>query len=92
MSDLYPLHGEYILLFKTSISFIDHLQQFYSAVLIACTLVEPPVIELKRNLFGIIEVLQLVDECRKHTRKLVEKNIIAALNILKSRTRAALLD
>ncbi|KAK1577665.1 hypothetical protein Q3G72_023676 [Acer saccharum] len=58
-SNLYPLHGEYILLFKTSISFIDHLQQFYSAVLIACTLVEPPVIELKRNLFGIIEVLQV---------------------------------
>ncbi|KAK1591796.1 hypothetical protein Q3G72_013808 [Acer saccharum] len=37
-------------------------------------------------------LVQLVDGCREHTRKLVEKNIIVALNTLKSRTRAALLD
>ncbi|KAK0606785.1 hypothetical protein LWI29_004382 [Acer saccharum] len=34
-------------------------------------------------------LVQLVDGCREHTRKLVEKNIIVALNTLKSRTRAA---
>ncbi|KAH9706700.1 putative acyl-activating enzyme 19 [Citrus sinensis] len=38
MQDLYPLHGEELLLFKTSISFIDHLQEFLSAILTACTL------------------------------------------------------
>uniref|UniRef100_A0A2N9EFS9 AMP-dependent synthetase/ligase domain-containing protein n=1 Tax=Fagus sylvatica TaxID=28930 RepID=A0A2N9EFS9_FAGSY len=39
MQELYPLQGEEILLFKTSISFVDHLQEFLGAILTACTLV-----------------------------------------------------
>ncbi|KAK1582767.1 hypothetical protein Q3G72_018054 [Acer saccharum] len=79
MQDLYPLHGEDILLFKTSISFIDHLQEFLSAVLTACTLVIPPVIELKRNLFGIIGVLQAYSISRLTTVPSLMRAILPAL-------------
>ncbi|XP_052113196.1 putative acyl-activating enzyme 19 isoform X2 [Arachis duranensis] len=36
MQGLYPLNGQESLLFKTSISFVDHLQEFFSAILTAC--------------------------------------------------------
>ncbi|TYI46602.1 hypothetical protein E1A91_D13G117600v1 [Gossypium mustelinum] len=56
--ELYPMQGEELLLFKTSISFIDHLQEFLIAALTACTLVIPPFTELKQNVFSIIDFLQ----------------------------------
>ncbi|XP_059633743.1 putative acyl-activating enzyme 19 isoform X2 [Cornus florida] len=59
MQELYPLHGEEILFFKTSISFIDHLQEFLGALLTTCTLVIPPLLELKENLFYMIDFLQV---------------------------------
>lgn len=59
MQDLYPLCGEEVSLFKTSISFIDHLQEFLSAILSNCTLVVPPIIELKKNIISIIHFLQV---------------------------------
>ncbi|KAH8480748.1 hypothetical protein H0E87_030849 [Populus deltoides] len=58
MQELYPLHGEETLLFKTSISFIDHLQEFLSAMLTTCTLVIPPFHELKEYPFSLVNVLQ----------------------------------
>ncbi|XP_061944365.1 putative acyl-activating enzyme 19 isoform X4 [Populus nigra] len=58
MQELYPLHGEEALLFKTSISFIDHLQEFLSAMLTTCTLVIPPFHELKEYPFSLVNVLQ----------------------------------
>ncbi|XP_034887159.1 putative acyl-activating enzyme 19 isoform X1 [Populus alba] len=58
MQKLYPLHGEEALLFKTSISFIDHLQEFLSAMLTTCTLVIPPFHELKEYPFSLVNVLQ----------------------------------
>lgn len=58
MQELYPLHGAENLLFKTSISFIDHLQEFLSAGLTACTLVIPPLSELRQNILSIIDFLQ----------------------------------
>ncbi|XLR30759.1 hypothetical protein S83_058659, partial [Arachis hypogaea] len=33
MQGLYPLNGQESLLFKTSLSFVDHLQEFFSAIL-----------------------------------------------------------
>jgi hypothetical protein len=48
---MYPLQGEEILLFKTSISFIDHLQE--------CPLVIPPFSELKDNMFSVVDFLQV---------------------------------
>lgn len=58
MQELYPLQGEEILLFKTSISFVDHLQEFLGAILTACTLVIPPYNELKDNVFSVVDFLQ----------------------------------
>ncbi|VFR02426.1 unnamed protein product [Cuscuta campestris] len=58
MQELYPLHLEDRLLFKTSISFIDHLQEFLGALLATCTLVIPPFNQLKENLFYIVNILQ----------------------------------
>lgn len=59
MQELYPLQGEEILLFKTSISFVDHLQEFLGAILTACTLVIPPYNELKDNVFSVVDFLQV---------------------------------
>ncbi|XP_011012744.1 PREDICTED: putative acyl-activating enzyme 19 isoform X2 [Populus euphratica] len=63
MQELYPLHGEEALLFKTSISFIDHLQEFLSAMLTTCTLVIPPFHELKQYPFSLVNVLQVSGDC-----------------------------
>ncbi|KAL8204386.1 hypothetical protein R6Q57_010009 [Mikania cordata] len=58
MQDMYPLHGEETLLFKTSISFIDHLQEILGALLTSCTLVIPFYSGLKENIVTITEYLQ----------------------------------
>ncbi|KAK2991840.1 hypothetical protein RJ640_025746 [Escallonia rubra] len=58
MQELYPLHGEELLLFKTSISFIDHLQEFLGALLTSCTLVVPPFHEIRENPFSILDYIQ----------------------------------
>lgn len=59
MQELYPMQGEELLLFKTSISFVDHLQEFLAAILTTCTLVIPPFNELKENLFSVVDFLQV---------------------------------
>ncbi|XP_057800339.1 putative acyl-activating enzyme 19 isoform X2 [Salvia miltiorrhiza] len=58
MQEMYPLHEGDVVLFKTSISFIDHLQEFLGSVLSTCTLVIPPFSQLKENIFYIIDFLQ----------------------------------
>ncbi|GKV07469.1 hypothetical protein SLEP1_g19246 [Rubroshorea leprosula] len=58
MQELYPLHGVELLLFKTSISFIDHLQEFLTGILTACTLVIPPFTKIKANMFSVIDFLK----------------------------------
>ncbi|XP_058228620.1 putative acyl-activating enzyme 19 isoform X2 [Rhododendron vialii] len=58
MQEFYPLGGDELLLFKTSISFIDHLQEFLGALLTTCTLVIPPFNELKENSFYVHDFLQ----------------------------------
>ncbi|PIA58756.1 hypothetical protein AQUCO_00500595v1 [Aquilegia coerulea] len=58
MQELFPLHGEEILLFKTSISFIDHLQEFLSAILTCVPLVIPPFEEFKINPFYMADFLK----------------------------------
>ncbi|XP_027907269.1 putative acyl-activating enzyme 19 isoform X1 [Vigna unguiculata] len=58
MQGMYPLNGQELLLFKSSVSFIDHLQEFLSGILTACVLVIPPFNELKENLYSIIDFLQ----------------------------------
>ncbi|KAL7083464.1 hypothetical protein ACP275_14G164300 [Erythranthe tilingii] len=58
MQETYPLHEGDISLFKTAISFIDHIQEFLGAVLSTCTLVIPPFNQLKENIFYITDFLQ----------------------------------
>ncbi|GAB4844214.1 hypothetical protein Ancab_037580 [Ancistrocladus abbreviatus] len=58
MQELYPLHGDEILLFKTPTSFIDHLQEFLAAMLSGCTLIVPAFSKFKANLFRLIDFLQ----------------------------------
>ncbi|XVF56680.1 hypothetical protein PTKIN_Ptkin06aG0139900 [Pterospermum kingtungense] len=58
MQELYPIHGEELLLFKTSISFVDHLQEFLAASLTACTLVIPAFTEIRQNIYSLIDFLE----------------------------------
>lgn len=62
MQGVYPLCGEEFLLFKTSISFIDHLQEFLSALLTGCTLVIPPFQELKNNPLSLVDYLKVNEQ------------------------------
>ncbi|KMT10186.1 hypothetical protein BVRB_5g119470 [Beta vulgaris subsp. vulgaris] len=57
MQEFYPLKGDDVMLFKTSISFVDHLQEFLAPMLVGCTLVVPPFNELKGNLFGLVDYM-----------------------------------
>lgn len=47
MQDQYPISEEDVLLFKTSISFVDHLQEFLGAILACALLIIPPYRMLK---------------------------------------------
>ncbi|KAK6143083.1 hypothetical protein DH2020_023431 [Rehmannia glutinosa] len=58
MQEMYPLHEGDVVLFKTAISFIDHMQEFLGAVLSTCTLVIPPSNLLKENIFYVVDFLQ----------------------------------
>ncbi|KAJ9558565.1 hypothetical protein OSB04_013179 [Centaurea solstitialis] len=58
MQDMYPLCGEETLLFKTSVGFIDHLQEILGGLLTTCTLVIPPFNVLKENILSITKYLQ----------------------------------
>lgn len=79
MQEFYPLLGEEILLFKTSISFVDHLQEFLGAILSACTLVIPPFNELKQNPFHVIDYLKAYSVTRMTAVPSLMRVIIPAL-------------
>lgn len=59
MQAQYPLGNKDVLLFKTSISFIDHLQEFLGAIFTSATLVVPPVDELKANPLCIVNLIKV---------------------------------
>ncbi|KAL3380913.1 hypothetical protein AABB24_001189 [Solanum stoloniferum] len=63
MQGSFPFQKEEILLFKTSISFIDHLQEFLGAILANCTLIIPPFNQLKDNIFCVVNLLQVSGDC-----------------------------
>ncbi|CAD5333204.1 unnamed protein product [Arabidopsis thaliana] len=58
MQELYPVVGEQRLAFKTSVGFIDHLQEFLGAILSSTPLVIPPFTLLKENMISIIDFLE----------------------------------
>ncbi|KAF7807813.1 putative acyl-activating enzyme 19 isoform X1 [Senna tora] len=59
LQGIYSLDGPDLLLFKSSISFVDHLQEFLSAILTASVLVIPPFCELKDNVYSLVDFLQI---------------------------------
>ncbi|CAL9224780.1 unnamed protein product [Arabidopsis halleri] len=59
MQELYPVVGEQRLAFKTSVGFIDHLQEFLGAILNSTPLVIPPFTLLKENMTSIIDFLEV---------------------------------
>ncbi|XP_020114799.1 putative acyl-activating enzyme 19 isoform X2 [Ananas comosus] len=58
MQGLITLCAEDVLLFKTSISFIDHLQEFLSAILTGTILIIPPFEEVKANAEIIVRLIK----------------------------------
>lgn len=60
MQEHYPVVGEQQFAFKTSVGFIDHLQEFLGATLNSTTLVIPPFTLLKQNMISIIDFLEVI--------------------------------
>ncbi|XP_050280846.1 putative acyl-activating enzyme 19 isoform X3 [Quercus robur] len=89
MQELYPLHSEELLLFKTSISFVDHLQEFLGAILTACTLVIPPYKDLKENVFSVIDFLQAYSISRLTAVPSLMRLILPALQSQRNRAIAS---
>ncbi|KAL0716382.1 hypothetical protein Bca4012_065704 [Brassica carinata] len=58
MQEHYPVNGEQLLSFKTSVGFIDHLQEFLVATLNSTPLVIPPFTLLKDNMISILDFLE----------------------------------
>ncbi|CAA0842497.1 Putative acyl-activating enzyme 19 [Striga hermonthica] len=58
MQEMYPLHEGDVVLFKTAVGFIDHMQEFLGALLSTCTLVIPPFNQLKENVYSVVDFLQ----------------------------------
>ncbi|CAN1246410.1 Putative acyl-activating enzyme 19 [Linum grandiflorum] len=79
MHELYPADSEEILIFKASISFIDHLQEFLCAMLSACTVVIPPSRELRDNPSSIVNFLQAYSVNRLTIVPSLTKAIVPAL-------------
>ncbi|KAJ0235823.1 putative acyl-activating enzyme 19 [Hirschfeldia incana] len=58
MQEHYPVVREQQFAFKTSVGFIDHLQEFLGATLNSTPLVIPPFTLLKENMISIIDFLE----------------------------------
>ncbi|KAI3958977.1 hypothetical protein MKX01_023653 [Papaver californicum] len=58
MKESFPIHKEETLLFKTPISFVDHLQEFLGAILTCAPLVIPPCQEIKANPLCIVDFVK----------------------------------
>lgn len=65
MQETFPVRAEDFLLFKTSISFVDHLQEFLSSLLTGSTLVIPPSDELRSNPMLLIDIIKVYNQHSK---------------------------
>uniref|UniRef100_A0A0A9DLY0 Uncharacterized protein n=1 Tax=Arundo donax TaxID=35708 RepID=A0A0A9DLY0_ARUDO len=54
-----PLCSDDVLLFKTSVSFVDHLQEFLSAVLTCTALVIPPSSEWRADPASLANMIKV---------------------------------
>uniref|UniRef100_A0A453GNP8 4-coumarate--CoA ligase n=1 Tax=Aegilops tauschii subsp. strangulata TaxID=200361 RepID=A0A453GNP8_AEGTS len=85
-----PLCSDDVLLFKTSVSFVDHLQEFLSAVLTSTTLVIPP-IDWRANPTSLANLIKtyrisrmtIVPSLMEMILPTMEKNISCGYNSLK---------
>ncbi|XP_044963355.1 putative acyl-activating enzyme 19 isoform X2 [Hordeum vulgare subsp. vulgare] len=85
-----PLCSDDVLLFKTSVSFVDHLQEFLSAVLTSTTLVIPP-IDWRANPTSLATLIKayrisrmtIVPSLMEIILPTLEKNISCGYNSLK---------
>ncbi|XP_044437181.1 putative acyl-activating enzyme 19 isoform X2 [Triticum aestivum] len=85
-----PLCSDDVLLFKTSVSFVDHLQEFLSAVLTSTTLVIPP-IDWRANPTSLANLIKayrisrmtIVPSLMEIILPTLEKNISCVYNSLK---------
>ncbi|MCL7045729.1 hypothetical protein MKW94_008913, partial [Papaver nudicaule] len=90
MQELFPILKEETLLFKTPISFVDHFQEFLSAMLTCAPLVIPPCQELKANPLCIVDFLKAYCVSRLTIVPSVMRGILSAkegqlgIRILKS--------
>lgn len=66
MQGLIPLCNTDILLFKSSISFIDHLQEFFGAILTSTPLIILPVNELKANPLCLVDFVKVCNYFREY--------------------------
>lgn len=60
MQEHYPVVGEQQFAFKTSVGFIDHLQEFLGATLSSTPLVIPPFTLLKENMLSFLDFLEVI--------------------------------
>ncbi|KAI3953218.1 hypothetical protein MKX01_042213 [Papaver californicum] len=58
MKESFPVHKEETFLFRTPISFVDHLQEFLGAILTCAPLVIPPCQEIKANPLCIVDFVK----------------------------------
>lgn len=60
MQQFFPVCSGEILLFKTPISFVDHLQEILTAVLSCTPLIIPPFDDLKVYPFYLVDILKVI--------------------------------
>ncbi|KAM7272379.1 hypothetical protein ACFE04_027042 [Oxalis oulophora] len=85
MQASYPLYFDDRILFKTAISFIDHIQEFLGAILVACTVVIPPYKVLKEDMFSIVNFLEAYAVTRLIAVPSLIKALLPALQSVHSR-------
>ncbi|KAG9451686.1 hypothetical protein H6P81_004590 [Aristolochia fimbriata] len=79
MRKIFPLHEGEILLFKTPVSFIDHLQELFSSLLSGTPLIIPPPEQLKENPFCLVDFLKAYGISRLTTVPSLMRAILPAL-------------
>ncbi|PKA66229.1 Putative acyl-activating enzyme 19 [Apostasia shenzhenica] len=81
MQDQFPIFQEDILLFKTSVSFIDHLQEFLAPILTGCMLVIPPYTELKLYFAFTVHFIEAYGVSRLTTVPSLVREVLPCLAI-----------
>uniref|UniRef100_A0A7N1A7L5 4-coumarate--CoA ligase n=1 Tax=Kalanchoe fedtschenkoi TaxID=63787 RepID=A0A7N1A7L5_KALFE len=79
MKESYPMSTDEVLLFKTSVSFVDHLQEVLGPVLCGATMIIPPPGMMKENAFHLVDILQVYQISRLVCVPTLMKLVLPAL-------------